>query len=215
MTAPLAMYAAALRSAGAGHAPLLQVVGLDGTPLIDIQPARWTGGLQPGDEGLLARCHGPTLDVGCGPGRLAAALTVRGRPALGIDVSAEAIRQARRRGATAMCRNVFDRMPGEGDWRHILLADGNLGIGGDPVRLLRRCARLLGHRGTVLAELLPPGQRTWATHVVLRHGGRQSRAFPWAGVAVSDVVGLAGTATLHVLDLWTEAGRWFASLTAA
>jgi SAM-dependent methyltransferase len=215
MTAPLAMYGAALRSAGAGHSPHLQVIGLDGTPLADVHPAHWTGGLRPGDEGLLARCHGPTLDVGCGPGRLAAALAVRGRPALGIDVSAEAIRQARRRGAVALCRSVFDRMPGQGRWRHILLVDGNLGIGGDPARLLRRCTSLLGQRGTVLAELLPPGQQSWVTHVRLRHGERQSRAFPWAGVAVSDVAELADTAALRVLDLWTEASRWFASLTNA
>jgi SAM-dependent methyltransferase len=211
MTAPLEMYAAALRSARVGRAPRLQLVGIDGTPLVELRPAQWTGGLRPGDEGLLARCHGATIDVGCGPGRLAAALTDLGHPAVGIDVSAEAIRQARHRGVIALCRSIFDRVPAEGRWRHVLLADGNLGIGGDPARLLRRCARLLGHRGTVLAELLPPGERTWATHVVLRHGRRQSRAFPWAAVAMSDVVGLATAATLRIHDQWTEAGRWFIS----
>lgn len=34
----------------------------------------WTSEEAPGDAGLLARCRGPVLDVGCGPGRLAAAL---------------------------------------------------------------------------------------------------------------------------------------------
>ena len=212
MTAPLAMYAAALRGARVGRAPRLQLVDVDGTLLDELHPAQWTGGLRPGDEGLLTRCHGPTLDVGCGPGRLTAALNDLGHRALGIDVSPEAIRQARRRGVIALRRSVFGRVPAEGRWRHVLLADGNLGIGGNPARLLRRCARLLDARGTVLAELLPPGERTWATHVVLRHGERQSRAFPWAGVAVSDVVGLANAEALRILDLWTEAGRWFISL---
>ena len=212
MTTPLAMYGSALRSARVGRTPRLQLVGVDGRHMVDLHPAHWTGGLRPGDEGLLARCDGPTIDVGCGPGRLTAALTDRGHPAMGIDVSAEAVRQARRRGAIALCRSVFDRVPAEGRWRHVLLADGNLGIGGDPARLLLRCARLLDHGGTVLAELLPPGERTWATSVVLRHDGRQSGAFPWAGVAACDVAALADTATLRVLELWTEAGRWFTNL---
>jgi len=215
MTAPLAMYGAALRRAGAAWTPRLQVRGLDGTLLVDVQPAHWTGGLRPGDQGLLDRCHGPTLDVGCGPGRLVAALTARGRFAVGVDVSAEAVRQARRRGVTARCRDVFDRMPDEGTWRHVLLADGNIGIGGDPVRLLRRATSLVGDRGTVLAELLPLGERSWATEVVLHDGERQSRAFPWAGVALSDVVDVAGAAGLRVLETWTEAQRWFANLTPA
>jgi SAM-dependent methyltransferase len=212
MTAPLSLYGAALRRAAVGPAPRLRLVGIDGSPVVDLHPAQWTGGLRPGDVGLLARCHGPTLDVGCGPGRLAAALTQLGHPVMGIDVSAEAVRQARRRGVVALCRSVFDRVPAEGRWRHVLLADGNLGIGGDPARLLRRCAHLVDPGGTVLVELLPPGERTWATHGVLHHGRQQSRAFPWAGVAVSDVAGLADAARLRILDLWTEAGRWFIGL---
>jgi SAM-dependent methyltransferase len=215
MTAPLAMYGRALRSAAAGEAPRLELVGLDGAPLADLHPAQWTGGLRPGDAGLLARCHGSTLDVGCGPGRLAAALADGGRRVLGLDVSAEAIRQARRRGVTALCRSVFERIPAEGGWRHVLLADGNIGIGGDPVRLLRRCAGLTDRRGCVLVELSAPGQRSFATHVVLRHRGRDSRAFPWAGVAVSDLFEVADAAALRILDVWMEAGRWFARLSRA
>jgi 2-polyprenyl-3-methyl-5-hydroxy-6-metoxy-1,4-benzoquinol methylase len=53
-------------------------------------------------ELFVDRCHGPTLDVGCGPGRLTAALTERGVDALGIDISLEAVRQTRDRGAPAV-----------------------------------------------------------------------------------------------------------------
>ena len=42
-----------------------------------------------------------------------------------------------RRGVTFLERSVFDRVPGAGRWRTALLLDGNIGIGGDPVALLR------------------------------------------------------------------------------
>ena len=42
------------------------------------------------------------------------------------------------RGVTGPARDVFDPLPGEGRWETALLADGNIGIGGDPVALLRR-----------------------------------------------------------------------------
>ena len=57
------------------------------------------------------QCRGATLDIGCGPGRLAAALTARSIPTMGIDVSIEAIRQTRDRGAVAIRRDVFSTVP--------------------------------------------------------------------------------------------------------
>jgi hypothetical protein len=62
------------------------------------------------------------------------------------------VRQARRRGATAIHGDVFQPLPGEGLWRHILLADGNIGIGGDPDTLLARTRQLLAPGGTALIE---------------------------------------------------------------
>lgn len=101
---------------------------------------------------ILARCEAPVLDVGCGPGRLVAALNARGVPALGIDVSRQAVEQTRRRGAMALRRAVEDPVPAEGRWGTVLLADGSIGIGGDPGALLRRCRLLVGPRGLVLVE---------------------------------------------------------------
>ena len=57
----------------------------------------------------------------------------------------------------ACCRSVFQPVPGEGGWDTVLLADGNIGIGGDPVALLTRCRELLAPAGRVLVELDPPG----------------------------------------------------------
>jgi SAM-dependent methyltransferase len=213
VTTPLAVYGAALRRAAVGEPAPLDLVRTDGAAPQSLDAASWSGPLRPGDRRLLDRCRGATLDVGCGPGRLAAALTRAGRPVLGLDISAEAVRQTRRRGAAAHHGCVFGPLPQEGRWRTVLLADGNIGIGGDPERLLRRCAHLLHHRGGVLVELAAPGVSSWRCDVVLRHHDRLSAAFPWASVGAHDIAEVARCSALRVRKLWMEADRWFADLT--
>jgi SAM-dependent methyltransferase len=159
--AALAVFDAALERAVAGAPGTLTVRHRSGAEHA-VDPAAWCRGRLPGDLGLLDRCQGPTLDVGCGPGRLTYALNRRGHPALGVDISAAAVRLARARGATVLRRDVFGPLPGEGRWRHVLLADGNIGIGGDPARLLRRCRELLAPNGLVHVELAPPGTPSWS-----------------------------------------------------
>jgi SAM-dependent methyltransferase len=177
-------------------------------------PAAWCQDALPGDTALLGHCAGPTLDVGCGPGRLAKALVQDGRPALGIDISAAAVRLARRRGAVALQRDVFDPLPGTGRWRHLLLADGNIGIGGDPHRLLRRCRRLLAADGHIHAELAPPGTPGWSgTATVRTPSGALDCPLPWASVPLEDLPALAEATAMRILDTRVEAGRWFTTLT--
>jgi SAM-dependent methyltransferase len=212
VTAPLHLYGSALRRADAGRSAVLTLISPRGQVVSQVDAAQWTMRLRPGDESMLRRCRGATLDVGCGPGRLAAALHHRGRPALGVDISVEAVRQAHRRGALAMRGDVFAPLPMEGRWRSILLADGNIGIGGDPGHLLRRCAGLLDRRGGVVAEVHPPGVSSWTGQVALHDGERRSAPFPWARVAARDVNELVGRTPLRVSDEWTEAGRWFVHL---
>jgi SAM-dependent methyltransferase len=213
MTTALAHYGAALREAAAGHPAPLHLVDPDACrPVRRLAPGDWCADRTPGDDGLLDRCIGPTLDVGCGPGRLVAALTAMGVTALGVDVSAEAVRQARRRGAPALRGCVFAPVEGEGGWRHVLLADGNIGIGGDPERLLRRCRQLLAAGGDILVEVDPPGAGSWRGQVALRHRERTSSPFPWAAVAADDLERVARVAALRVLERWTEARRCFARL---
>ncbi len=181
-----------------------------------VDAAGWCRTRLPGDAGILDRCTGPTLDVGCGPGRLVGALLVRGQAALGIDVSAAAVRLTRARGAVALRRDVFGPVPGEGRWEHLLLADGNLGIGGDPAALLRRCHALLAPHGRVHAELEPPGTGSWSGEAVLHAGdGRPAAPLRWAQVAADDLAAPAREAGLDILTTWTEANRWFATLTPA
>ena len=122
------------------------------TPL---RAEEWTRAV-PGDGSILDRCKGHTLDVGSGPGRLTVALAERGVPALGIDVTPYAVWLARSSGALALRRDVFGTVPGTGRWATLLLADGNIGIGGDPGTLLRRVAELIMPGGQALGEVEPP-----------------------------------------------------------
>ena len=67
-------------------------------------------------------CDGPTIDLGCGPGRLVAHLVQRGFPALGVDLSADRRRpgpaQRRARAAPRRVRTAA---------RHGPVADGAAG----------------------------------------------------------------------------------------
>ena len=92
-----------------------------------------------------------------GPDRagLTVALAERGIPALAIDITPYAVALARSSGALALQRDVFGRLPGTGRWETVLLADGNIGIGGDPAALLRRARDLLAPHGAVVAEARP------------------------------------------------------------
>ncbi len=204
------VYATALREATSGTDVVLRLVDPDGVrPPILVSPADWVAAHRPGDNALLDRCHGLTLDAGCGPGRLATALTRRNVPALGVDISRTAVRLARRRGARARVACILCARLGR--WRHVLLADGNIGIGGDPERLLRRCHDLLADGGDILIELEPPGARTWTGQVSL---DGVSEPFAWATIGVDDIAELAAAAGFTVREIWTEAGRWFASVYA-
>jgi len=166
----------------------------------------------PGDESLLDRCWGPTLDVGAGPGRLTVALAERGVPALAIDITPYAVALARSCGALALQRDVFGRLPGTGRWATVLLADGNIGIGGDPVALLRRAAGLLAPDGSVVTEVSPPGSGSRSEQVRLRTAAGPGPWFPWAWVGADRLAPLAAQAGLRVTQSWNDSGRWFAVL---
>jgi len=137
-------------------------------------------------------------------------LVHRGVIALGVDVSAVAVRLTRAKGAPAILRDVFGALPGEGRWRHVLLADGNVGIGGNPERLLRRAAELLRKGGSVLAEIDPPGSGLRRDRV--RVSGSRSGWFAWAWLGADAVERTAGEAGLRTRWVRTHGGRWFTEL---
>lgn len=189
----------------------------DGVQELDAELDRWLGPVGPADRSVLDRCPGPTLDVGCGPGRLVAALVESGVEALGIDVSEVAVGLTRRRGGEALTADVFGPVPAEGRWHTVLLLDGNVGIGGDPARLVRRCAALLATGGSVLVELDGPGRASGSVRLRLEgddpDGGDVAGSwFPWARLSVDDVPCVAAAAGLRVGSVWSEEDRWFAEL---
>lgn len=173
---------------------------------------RWLEPASREDDILLEHCTGNTLDVGCGPGRLSAALAESGVSALGIDVSAAAVELARRRGATALRRNVFGAVPGQGRWPLLLLADGNIGIGGDPVLLLTRVAAVLAPGGRAVVEVDPPGHGVSSRMIRLEVDELVSRWFPWARVAADSIGDLAEEAGLSCAGLDQRGDRWVALL---
>ena len=203
---PWTLYESALESGGA-----LTARHADGlTQSLAIH--QWLADADPVDERLVGRARGPVLDIGCGPGRHVSALVRRGIAALGVDASPIAVRLASARGAAAVQGDVFTHGLELGVWGTVLLLDGNLGIGGDPVALLRRTSEFLTADGAVLVETDAPGTGLQPLPVRLERGEDVSHWFPWARVAHDRIADVARDAGLRLTDRWTDEGRYFAEL---
>lgn len=183
---------------------------------LTLEPARWHGPVTTAERALLATLRGPVLDVGCGPGRIVEAAIRNGVVALGVDPAPAAVALARQRGCPVLQRSVFDALPGEGRWGSALLWDGNIGIGGDPVRLLRRCRGLVRPEGRIIVELEPPGTRSRRCRARLERGEHASGWFGWSVVGTDTIAALASDAGLvtDAISIVTD-GRWFATLSRA
>ncbi|REK88750.1 methyltransferase domain-containing protein [Streptomyces inhibens] len=213
-------YADALRS---GRGPLF-LRRSDGW-LLPLEVERWCAGADAADLSALRRCEGTVLDIGCGPGRLVAALAAQGRRALGIDVSTAAVARTAATGGSALHRSVFDSLPEEGSWGTALLLDGNIGIGGDPHALLARIAELVEEAGLLIVETTPADvdERVQVRVDNACHGGRHAPGdlFPWARVGTRALLRYAAAAGWTPVERWSAgeaadqspaAGRCFVSL---
>ncbi|MGW2896020.1 methyltransferase domain-containing protein [Streptomyces sp. NPDC001212] len=180
--------------------------------LLPLDVERWCAAPDAADTGVLRRCTDSVLDVGCGPGRLVAALAARGIRALGVDVSPSAVARTLQRGGAAVRRSVFDRLPGEGHWGTVLLMDGNAGIGGDPAALLVRLRAVVPPGGRLLAEAAPHDVDERLTVRVEDAHGRHGRPFPWARVGTTALLRAAEAAGWILTGRWTAEGRPFVEL---
>ena len=191
-----------------GCVPIL-LEGEDGES-VRLDVAKYAAAPDATDAELLDRCTGPTLDIGCGPGRLSAELARRGIPSLGVDVAPVALLLARAAGATTLRRSVFDPLPGEGRWPHALLIDGNIGIGGDPAALLTRIKALLQPAGGELVV------ETAADDIDERHRLRldgRGAALPWARLGTAALRAVAEPLGYTLAATWQSADRHFVALT--
>ena len=189
---------------------------------IDLDVPRWLAPPDAADRSVLRRCGAPVLDIGSGPGRLVRALTERGALALGIDIAPAAVAHSVGTGAPAVHASVFDALPNEGQWSTALLIDGNIGIGGDVPRLLRRVRGLVGSGGRILVETtgsayedtvldarfaVPAGDQAHLTPT--------GPSFPWAVVGVRALRAHAARAGCQIVEEWSLFGRSFSALRPA
>lgn len=195
----------------AATAGLLCLRSNDGSVVSD-EGWRWLGTPGDEDERLLDLAVAPVLDIGCGPGRHLRALAGRGVDALGLDVTPSVVRLARAQGVKVLEGSIFGPVPASGTWGSALLLDGNIGIGADPVALLRRVATLLQPGGRILVELDPPGSSSQSRRVRLEHEASSGPWFDWAAVGTTAIAALAAAAGVGFGGSWTAGGRWFARL---
>ena len=105
-----------------------------------------------------------------------------------------------------MQRSVFDHLPRRGAWRSVLLLDGSVGIGGDPVALLHRVAELLRPDGRLLVETQAPGVPSESLKVRIETSGSVGPWFPWSVVSIDDADSLASSTGFRVHGVL--GGRW-------
>ncbi len=180
--------------------------------LLPLEVERWCARADTADMAVLRRCEEAVLDIGCGPGRLVAALTTLGHRALGIDAHPAAVTRTIRSGGAALCRSVFDSLPGEGRWGTALLLDGNIGIGGDAAALLRRIAEITAPRSLLLVEAASADVDE-QVHVRVDNGrGGLGGVFPWARTGAPAIERHGQEAGWGLVEEWTVQERRFVAL---
>lgn len=119
---------------------------------------------------LLGRTGPAVLDVGCGPGDMAAALGTPQRRFWGIDISAgmvaEAGRRHGRRPGVAFARARAEQLPFRDGAFDVVISTGALEYAADDVLSLREMARVLRSGGAMVVSL----SHAWSPTVIWTRG---------------------------------------------
>ncbi len=222
------VYDEALRAHTRGASARLDA--LSGTWRQTLPLARWCGSVDSVDAEALDQLRAAlpadagVLDLGCGPGRHSSYLAGHGLEPLGVDTSPTAGALARARGIRVLQADALGPLPSGPHrphmrrahvpprrWHAVLLLDGNIGIGGDPLMMLCRIRDLLAPDGRVLLEL-DEHDTTENAVVQLSNGRSVSLPFAWARLGAAGLLPLVRVAGLRVVDLRVLGGRVFALL---
>lgn len=182
---------------------------------VELPVQRWLGNDADGqdfDDAVLSMCDGSTIELGCGPGRLVARLCRTGVSALGVDRSPRAVERARGLGAPVLRADVFASLPGEGRWRTVLLIDGNIGLGADPRRILRRSRELLADGGHCVVEFDAQHRGITTSAVRLETDDEAGPWFPWAAVGLDSADELAERSGMRLKDVQVVGERAVVSM---
>ncbi|MGV9713149.1 methyltransferase domain-containing protein [Gordonia sp. NPDC003424] len=174
--------------------------------------ARWRGAGHTGpdrdfDRAVIDRCRSATIDLGCGPGRLVRDLVAQNIVALGVDRSRVAVAIAQDLGTAVLQRDIFGPLPREGHWSTALLIDGNIGIGDDPHRVMRRARQLVHPGGSILVEIDPDVEHVEHDTVRVESAAGLGDWFGWARVGLLGIEDIARDTGLVVETTWQISDR--------
>ena len=118
------------------------------------------------------------------------------------------------RRSAGLLGDVFDPLPGSGQWQTVLLVDGNIGLGGDPLRILGRAAELLCRGGRCVTEFDAEAIGIRVRWVRLESAGDIGPWFRWASVGVDSADALAAQVGLTLTGVRLIGSRVIACLAA-
>ena len=122
------------------------------------------------------------------------------------------MRLARRSGAPVLLRDLFDPLPGPAGGRRVLLADGNVGLGGDPWRVLRRAAEADQRDRPLRRRIRGRRRRVRSSWVRLESSDNIGPWFRWASVGIDYAASLAREVGLAVIGIHPIGDRVVATL---
>nr|MBN2276575.1 methyltransferase domain-containing protein [candidate division Zixibacteria bacterium] len=117
----------------------------------------------------LRHASGRVLDIGCGAGRIALYLQIKGCQVTGVDNSPLAIKTCREQGLRkTRLMSITDINPSIGTFDTIVMLGNNFGLFGSfnrARRLLRRFYRITGTKARIIAESNDPTRTTEPLHL--------------------------------------------------